>query len=116
MALPKRRLGELERTSLEHGICRRVQSAGGNLIRLNRCLLEDAFPTALLQNRVGVPGSVNPYYVMIFLFVVLLSIGEAFYSPRLYEYTAAIAPKGQDAYYIAMSSLPFFLAKLGVAP
>ena len=53
---------------------------------------------------------------MIFLFVVLLSVGEAFYSPRLYEYTAAIAPKGQEASYMAMSSLPFFLAKLGVAP
>jgi len=64
----------------------------------------------------GVSGAVNPYYVMIFLFIVLLSFGEAFYSPRLYEYTAAIAPKGQEASYMAMSSLPFFLAKLGVAP
>ena len=53
---------------------------------------------------------------MIFFFIVLLSVGEAFYSPRLYEYTAAIAPKGQEASYMAMSSLPFFLAKLGVAP
>jgi MFS family permease len=64
----------------------------------------------------GVKGTVNPYYVMIFLFVVFLSIGEAFYSPRLYEYTAAIAPKGQEASYMAMSSLPFFLAKLAVGP
>jgi MFS family permease len=64
----------------------------------------------------GVSGPVNPYYVMIFLFVAVLSIGEAFYSPRLYEYTAAIAPKGQEASYMAMSSLPFFLAKLAVGP
>ena len=89
---------------------------GGDPVRLNRCLLEDVSPSELLQNRVGVSGSVNPWYVMIFLFVVLLSVGEAFYSPRLYEYTAAIAPKGQEASYMAMSSLPFFLAKLGVAP
>jgi dipeptide/tripeptide permease len=89
---------------------------GGGLVRLNRCLLEDVFSAELAQNRVGVPGSVNPWYIMIFLFVVLLSVGEAFYSPRLYEYTAAIAPKGQEASYMAMSSLPFFLAKLGVAP
>src|ERR1019366_6375259 len=27
------------------------QPKGGDLIRLNRCLLEDAFPSALLQNR-----------------------------------------------------------------
>ena len=64
----------------------------------------------------GVKGTVNPYYVMILLFVVFLSIGEAFYSPRLYEYTAAIAPKGQEASYMAMSALPFFLAKLAVGP
>ena len=64
----------------------------------------------------GLNGAVNPWYVMIFLFVVVLSFGEAFYSPRLYEYTAAIAPKGQEASYMAMSSLPFFLAKLCVAP
>ena len=64
----------------------------------------------------GVQGQVNPYYVMIFIYVLFLSVGEAIYSPRLYEYTAAIAPKGQEASYMAMSSLPFFLAKLGVAP
>jgi len=64
----------------------------------------------------GVSGTVNPYYVMIFLFVLLLSLGEAFYSPRLYEYTVAIAPNGQEASYMAMSSLPFFLAKLAVGP
>lgn len=59
----------------------------------------------------GLKGTVHPYYVMIFLFVILLSCGEAFYSPRLYEYAAAIAPKGQEASYMAMSFLPFFLAK-----
>jgi MFS family permease len=64
----------------------------------------------------GVAGRVNPYYVMIFLFVLFLSIGEAFYSPRLYEYSAAIAPKGQEASYMAMSFLPFFMAKLAVGP
>ena len=60
----------------------------------------------------GLKGSVNPYYVMIALFVVLLSIGEAFYSPRVYEYAAAIAPKGQEASYSALSYIPFLLAKL----
>ena len=34
MALPKRHLGELVRRGLEHGVCRRFQSAGGNLARL----------------------------------------------------------------------------------
>jgi hypothetical protein len=60
----------------------------------------------------GLKGSVHPYYVMIALFVVLLSAGEAFYSPRVYEYAAAIAPKGQEASYAALSYVPFLLAKL----
>jgi hypothetical protein len=57
-------------------------------------------------------GIVHPYYVMITRFVVLLSIGEAFYSPRVDEYAAAIAPKGQEASYGALSDVPFLLAKL----
>ena len=60
----------------------------------------------------GLTGDVNPYYVMIVMFVVLLSIGEAFYSPRVYEYAAAIAPKDQEASYAALSYIPFLLAKL----
>jgi len=59
-------------------------------------------------------GEVNPWYVMIFLFVVLYSLGEAFYSPRVYEYAASIAPKGQEASYGALSYVPMFLAKLFV--
>jgi MFS family permease len=60
----------------------------------------------------GLEGGVHPYYVMITLFVIGLSIGEAFYSPRVYEYAAAIAPKGQEASYGALSYVPFLLAKL----
>jgi MFS family permease len=60
----------------------------------------------------GLSGAVNPYYVMIVFFVILLSFGEAFYSPRVYEYAAAIAPKGQEASYGALSYVPFLLAKL----
>jgi MFS family permease len=59
----------------------------------------------------GVAGAVNPLYVSIFLFIALLSVGEAIWSPRLYEYSAAIAPKGQEASYMALSMLPYFLAK-----
>jgi MFS family permease len=62
----------------------------------------------------NVPGDVNPLYVSICLFVVLLSIGEALWSPRLFEYAAAIAPKGQEASYMALSVLPYFGAKFFV--
>ena len=77
--------------------------------------LADGLPGHLLAHVwLGVPGAVNPYYMMIFLYVVLLSIGESLWSPRVYEYTASIAPKGQEASYMAMSYLPFFVAKFFV--
>ena len=57
---------------------------------------------------------VSPLYVSITTFVVIFSIGESIWSPRLYEYAAAIAPKGQEASYMALSSLPFFFAKFFV--
>jgi MFS family permease len=59
----------------------------------------------------GLTGAMNPYYVLIFIFVIMMSFGEAFYSPRVYEYASAIAPKGQEASYGALSYLPFLLAK-----
>lgn len=62
----------------------------------------------------GIKGTVHPLYISIFLFIVFLSIGEAIYSPRLYEYSAAVAPHGQEASYMALSQLPFFLAKFMV--
>ena len=52
--------------------------------------------------------------VSIALFAVLLSVGEAFWSPRLYEYTAAVAPQGRVGSYMALSLLPYFLAQFGV--
>lgn len=63
--------------------------------------------------RVG--GEVSPWYVSIFLFIVVLSIGESIYSPRVYEHAAAIAPRGREGSYAALSSLPFAVAKLGAA-
>lgn len=48
-------------------------------------------------------------------FVITLSIGEMIWSPRLYEYTAVIAPKGREASYMGLSSIPLFFAKMQVA-
>ena len=75
--------------------------------------MANGIPGNLIGHRyLGLNGSVHPYYVMIALFVFVLSIGEAFYSPRVYEYAAAIAPKGQEASYGALSYVPFLLSKL----
>ncbi|MBI4802955.1 MAG: MFS transporter [Elusimicrobia bacterium] len=56
----------------------------------------------------------NPLYAAIALCVIIYSVGESFYSPRLYEYPAAIAPKGQEGSYMALSMLPYFFAKFFV--
>src|SRR4051794_40503897 len=60
----------------------------------------------------GLDGAVHPYFVMAALYLVVFSIGEAFYSPRVYEYAAAIAPKGQEASYGSLAYLPFLVGKL----
>ena len=77
--------------------------------------LADSWAGDLIVHRwLGVAGEVNPLWITIFLFIAMLSIGEAFWSPRLYEYAAAIAPKGQEASYMALSLLPYFVAKFTV--
>jgi MFS family permease len=60
----------------------------------------------------GLSGSIHPYYVMTAFYLAVFSVGEAFYSPRVYEYAAAIAPKGQEASYGALAYIPFLIGKL----
>jgi MFS family permease len=67
---------------------------------------------SVIASYLGLTGPIHPYYPMITIFVILLSFGEAYYSPRVYEYSAAIAPKGQEGSYGALSYVPFLLAKL----
>jgi dipeptide/tripeptide permease len=54
------------------------------------------------------------YFIMSVCMLVMLSVGEVFWSPKLYEYTAAIAPKGQEGAYLGFSMMPWFLAKTAV--
>jgi MFS family permease len=46
------------------------------------------------------------------MFVVILSIGEALWSPRLYEYTINITEEGKEGIYMALASSPMFIATL----
>merc|ERR1740129_283223 len=48
------------------------------------------------------------------LFVVTLSIGEAMWSPRFYDYCMSVVQEGREGTYIALSSAPIFLVKLPV--
>ncbi len=58
-------------------------------------------------------GSSMPYQLGM---ILLLTIGEALWSPRLYEYNVSIAPRGREATYISLAALPYFLAKFLVGP
>src|SRR5438067_7023056 len=70
------------------------------------------FGQGLGHGYLGVIGSIHPYYVMSALYLAVFSIGEAFYSPRVYEYAASIAPPGQEASYGSLAYLPFLVGKL----
>lgn len=58
-------------------------------------------------------GSSMPYQIGM---IIVLTIGEALWSPRLYEYNVSIAPRGREATYVSLASLPYFLAKFLVGP
>jgi MFS family permease len=58
-------------------------------------------------------GSSLPFQLTM---IVTLTIGEALWSPRLYEYNLSVAPKGRESTYISLAALPYFVAKLLVGP
>lgn len=53
---------------------------------------------------------------LIVSFQIMLSIGEAIYSPRVYDYTANIALPGREASYMAYTKAPMFFAKVAAGP
>jgi len=73
-------------------------------------LVPMAIPWTAYQTTIGMA-----HYEMAIACMVLLTIGEVVWSPKLYEFTAAIAPKGQEGSYLGMSLIPWFLAKTVVS-
>ena len=67
---------------------------------------------ALGHGYLRLTGVVHPYYIMSAVYLSVFSVGEAFYSPRVYEYAASIAPPGQEASYGALAYIPFLVGKL----
>ncbi|MFT3828306.1 MAG: MFS transporter [Opitutaceae bacterium] len=68
------------------------------------------FPLALPWEWYGL-GIAKAHYAMAILCMVIVTVGEVLWSPKLYEYTALIAPKGQEGTYLGLSMIPWFLAK-----
>ncbi|RLB58837.1 MAG: hypothetical protein DRI90_16215 [Deltaproteobacteria bacterium] len=63
-----------------------------------------------------IDGDLAPLYFTLLIFAAAFSVGEALWSPRLYQYTASVAPKGREATYMGLSLLPMFFAKFIVGP
>jgi len=55
-------------------------------------------------------------YWPLLVFIAVYTLGEAIWSPRLMQFTAEIAPEGKEGSYMALSVLPFFVAKFVVGP
>jgi MFS family permease len=93
-----------------------ICAAGVFIMALPTAWFEPAVSTGVGQwlghSYLRLNGSIHPYYIMTALYLTVFSVGEAFYSPRVYEYAAAIAPKGQEASYGALAYLPFLVGKL----
>ena len=68
------------------------------------------FPLALPWEWYGTSIG-QAHYEMAILCMIIVTIGEVLWSPKLYEYTAAIAPIGQEGTYLGLSMIPWFLAK-----
>ena len=58
-------------------------------------------------------GNQDPFLVSLVVFIIIFTIGEAIWSPRLMQFSAEIAPKGKEGAYIALAILPYFLGKIG---
>ena len=80
-----------------------------------KMLVYGAMISAMSLFVLAVPSYGNTTYIVSIFALVVLTIGEVIWSPRLQEYTAAIAPKGQEGTYLGLSMVPYFVAKTFVA-
>ncbi len=76
-----------------------------------KMLVYGAMVSALSLFILAIPATGNACYTVSIACLVVLTIGEVIWSPRLTEYTAAIAPKGQEGTYLGLSMVPYFFAK-----
>jgi hypothetical protein len=58
-------------------------------------------------------GNQDPFMVSLVVFIIVFTVGEAIWSPRLMQFSAEIAPRGKEGAYIALAILPYFMGKIG---
>lgn len=58
--------------------------------------------------------SIEETYNSAFAFVAVIALGEAIWSPKLYEFSTMAAPEGREGIYVAISFAPMYLASVPV--
>ena len=56
--------------------------------------------------------ALGPHAWTLIAYIVLMTIGEAMWSPRFLQYAAEIAPEGRTGEYMGVAQLPWFLTKV----
>jgi dipeptide/tripeptide permease len=85
------------------------------------CFIPDSMAQAMADGWIGelvygrwleVPvGQRDPFYMSLLLFIVVFTVGEAIWSPRLMQFSAEIAPQGREGAYLSLAILPYFVGK-----
>lgn len=57
-------------------------------------------------------GNQDPFLVSLVVFIIVFTVGEAIWSPRLMQFSAEIAPRGKEGAYMSLAVLPYFLGKI----
>jgi len=86
-----------------------------NKFSVYKMLVYGAIISGLSLFILAIPATGNRCYMISIICLVVLTVGEVIWSPRLTEYTAAIAPEGQEGTYLGLSMVPYFLAKTVVS-
>jgi MFS family permease len=56
--------------------------------------------------------ALGPRPMLLFVYIVALSVGEAMWQPRFLQYAAEIAPEGKTGLYMGVAQFPWFLTKV----
>jgi fucose permease len=78
--------------------------------RLDQTLLIGAFISGISVYILAIEETYNSAIA----FVIVLSIGESIWSPKLYEFSTMVAPEGREGIFVAISFAPVYLASVPV--
>jgi MFS family permease len=56
--------------------------------------------------------AIGPTWWTLYSYLIIMTVGEAMWSPRFLQYAAEIAPEGRTGEYMGVAQLPWFLTKV----